>query len=159
MAVPLLRESAGKSFKYPPLELHSRFLRKVGLISVGYCFFSGQALYVSGCRSAYFSNVTEDCMCALTHLFVQGAPSKEKNDVDAIAATAQGYYDSDNAFNFYRQARKAATYIVRRRTRKIVDTPPRTDVQADSLNTGRVQTQSDVSLWQGNTPLCDGFPS
>ena len=44
------------------------------------------------------------CLCS--PVFVQAAaPSKQKNDVDAIAATAQGYYDSDNAFNFYRQAR------------------------------------------------------
>ncbi|CAM9342480.1 unnamed protein product, partial [Hapterophycus canaliculatus] len=32
-------------------------------------------------------------------------PTSSKNTVDAISATAQGYYDSDNAFNFYRQAR------------------------------------------------------
>lgn len=35
----------------------------------------------------------------------QEEASNPQNAVDAIAATAKGYYDSDNAFNFYRQVR------------------------------------------------------
>lgn len=44
-----------------------------------------------------------DC-CPDCHPFLLLSPSP-KSEADIVAATIQGYYDSDNVFNFYRQVR------------------------------------------------------
>lgn len=54
------------------------------------------------------------CSVLCFALVVAQATCFEKDNVDALTATAQGYYNSDNTFNFYRQARAARIYLILR---------------------------------------------